>query len=53
MQHGDINCQKNIQRVQFVIDDTIIEEGTDFIYLANMISEFRQILPQKHKGIIK
>jgi hypothetical protein len=34
-------CGKIIQRAKVVIDDTIIEEVTDFIYLGNMISELK------------
>jgi hypothetical protein len=34
-------CGKNIQRAKIVIDDIIIEEVTDIIYLGNTISEFK------------
>ena len=38
---------KNIQRANIVIDGTIIEKVTDFMYLGNMISGLKQILQQK------
>jgi hypothetical protein len=34
-------CGKNIQGSKIVIYHTIIEQVTDFIYLGNMISEFK------------
>jgi sorting nexin-29 len=34
-------CGKNMQRAKIVIDDTIIVQVTDFMYLGNMISEFK------------
>jgi hypothetical protein len=34
-------CGKNIQRAKIVIGDTVIEEVADFMYLGNMISEFK------------
>jgi hypothetical protein len=34
-------CSKNVQRAKIVIGDTVIEEVADFMYLGNMISEFK------------
>jgi hypothetical protein len=34
-------CGKNIERAKIVIDDTIIEQVTDIIYLGHVISEFK------------
>jgi hypothetical protein len=40
-------CGKNIQRAKIVIDGTIIEQVTDFIYLGNIISEFKTAITTK------
>jgi hypothetical protein len=40
-------CGKNIRRATIVIDDTIIEQVIDFIYLENMISEFKTDIKTK------
>jgi hypothetical protein len=45
---------KNIQRAKTILRDTIIDQVTDFMYLGNMISEFKTGITKKnYKGIIK
>jgi hypothetical protein len=40
-------CGNNIHRVKFVIDDKIIEQVTEFIYLFYCISEYKSDLEDK------
>jgi hypothetical protein len=40
-------CGKNIQRPKIDIDDTIIEQVTEFLYLGIIISEFKTNITTK------
>jgi hypothetical protein len=40
-------CGKNIHKVKIVIDDTNIEQVTDFICLGNVISKFKTDITTK------
>jgi hypothetical protein len=40
-------CGKNLQRSKIVIGDTINEQVTEFMYVGNMISEFKTDITTK------
>jgi hypothetical protein len=44
-------CGKNIQTATIVIADTIIAKATHFVYLGNMICEFKTDIAKQNTSI--